>query len=344
MKPKPFPLRSLRIAALLILIATASASAQRAPSTARGVARAGFQGWTDVLRIESRDALPRAIVAPSVGGRVLFYGFRDDNLLWLDPSLTGSTLATVGSGFEPGGFQCAIGPEVEAIPSLPELSVGPWSWTSRRPYSLQLRAPEDRSVRVELEKDIVFDPATGDLGFVHRMKNTADRDSAYCLWHRIACQPGGFALLPVHPQSRFPAGWSIRRDTDRGYRYDGVQPESPDVRILDGVLVARTGGDFTQLGTDGTEQWLAYALGRSLFVIHFPTFSTAVYSEGGNTATITWDRRRTELQPLSPEARLRSRRTYEFPMKWALVELPSPVTSHEEARAVVSRIPGSPFQ
>lgn len=344
MKPMPHLLPSSWIAALALILATTEASAQRTPSTARGVVRADFQGWTDVLRIESRDALPRVIVAPSVGGRVLAYGLRGENLLWLDPDHTGATLATVGASFQPGGFQCAIGPEVEAVPTLPELWVGPWSWTSRRPYSVQLRAPEDRSVRVELEKEIVFDPASGDLGFVHRMKNTADRDSAYCLWHRIACRPGGFVLLPVHRQSRFPAGWSLRRDTDRGYRYDGVQPESPEVRILDGVLVARTGGDFTQLGTDGNEQWMAYALDRSLFIIHFPTYSTAVYSEGGNTATVTWDRRRTELQPLSPEARLRSRRTYEFPMKWAVVELPAAVTSHEEARALVSRIPGSPFQ
>jgi hypothetical protein len=196
---------------------------------------------------------------------------------------------------------------------------------------------------VKLEKEIQFDPATGDVGFVHRMRNMSERDSAYCFWHRIACRPGGFVLLPLNANSRFPAGWSQRQVVDGKASYDGNQPQSGAVRLLDRVLVARTGDHGTTVGTDGDGQWVAYALGRTLFVVHFPVYSSATYSEGGNTVTVTWDATKTELQPFSPEARLRSRKTYEFPLKWSIIELPAEVTTHEAARALVEQIPGSPF-
>jgi hypothetical protein len=267
------------------------------------------------------------------------YGPAGDNVLWIDPA-AGSGSAT---GAEPGGFLCDIGPEVAGLPPHPRLTHEPYEWSTRRNHLVTLQSSEDKTLGVELEKEILLDPATGEVGFVHRMKNTGERDSAYCLWHRIACRPGGFVLIPLNQASRFAAGWSLRREAGGRPTYDGDRPASPAVQVLEGVLVARTGGERTGLGADSTGQWIAYAVGTSLLVIHFPVYSSAVYSEGGNTVTVAWDNRMTELQPLSPEARLRPRRTYEFPMKWSLLQLPAEVTTHAAARELVSRIPGSPF-
>src|SRR5690606_35047601 len=232
------------------------------------------------------------------------------------------------SATEPGGFFCDIGPDVSGWPPHPQLTHGPYEWSTRRNHLVTLESPKDKTLGVELEKEILLDPATGEIGFVHRMKNTGERDSAYCLWHRIACRPGGFVLIPLNSSSRFAAGWSLRRDTGGRPTYDGDAPSSPAVQLLDGVLVGKTGGPRTKLGVDSTAQWIAYAVGNSLLVVHFPVYSSAIYSEGGNTVTVEWDERMTELQPLSPEARLRPRRTYEFPMKWSLIRLPAEVTSH----------------
>lgn len=330
------------IVGLTAVSAVLPVHAQR--TAARGVTVSGFQGWTEALVLEAREAPVRAVVVPSIGGRVMSYGRGGENVLWVAPNVGGQTLATAGGAFEPGGFQTDLGPEKALLPPHPELWVGPYDWSAKKGYFVGFRAPRDETLGVELEKDIVLDPASGDLGFTHRLKNIGERESAFCLWHRIACRPGGFALLPVNPRSRFTARWSLRHENGGRYTYDGVTPEHPAVRVFEDVLVVRTGGPGAKVGTDGLTQWLAYASGRTLLVIHFPVYSSAIYSEGGNSATVAWDETRTELQPLSPETRLRPRKTYDFPMKWTVIELPAEATTHEEARALVATIPGSPFQ
>ncbi len=309
----------------------------------RGVTRAPFNGWSDALVMESRDAPARAVLVPAVGGRVLFYGIRNENMLWTNPNAGGKLFEPGDAPFDPGGFICAIGPEVASLPDHPLTLLGNYSWSGKKKSLIALKGPEDKAIGVEMEKEISYDPSTGDLGFVHRIKNISERDAAYCFWHRIACQPGGFALLPVNKKSRFPAGWSIRREAGGRLSYDGTTPESSAVQILDGILVARTGGSATKIGADSDGQWLAYVRGRTLFIIHFPYYSSAVYSEGGNSITVAWDESKTELQPLSPEARLRTRKSYDFPIKWSLVELPTEVTTPEQARALADQVPGSPF-
>lgn len=329
----------------LLLAAGLGPVSEAADKTAgRSAKRVEFSGWSDAIALASRESVPSATVVPSVGGRVMFYGRRGENILWVNPETVGRTLASAGGIFQPGGFQCDLGPEVAGLPVHPELWVGAYEATRRKDDLYILRAPTDRALPVEMEKGIRFDPSTGDVGFLHRIKNNVERDAAYSLWHRIACQPGGFVVLPLNRKSRFPAGWSMQRQKDGKLSYDGASPESPAVRILDGILVAKTGGPATKIGADSDAQWVAYARGRTFFIIHFPMYSSATYSEGGNSVTVSWDERMTELQPHSPEARLRSRRTYEFPSKWSLVELPAEVTTPEDARALASTVPGSPFQ
>lgn len=335
---------SLVVGALLagVLLAP-DAFAQR--KAARGVTPTTFNGWSNALLLESRDAESKAVIVPGIGGRVMSYGLRGENLLWVNPDAAGKTPASGGGDFQPGGFACDVGPEVAGVPPHPNLLTGPFEASPKRPYTVLLKGAKEESIQVEFEKEVVFDPANGDLGFVHRMKNTGERDSAFCFAHRIACKPGGFVLLPLNKRSRFAAGWSMRRDASAGNRasYDGETPTSDSVQILDGVLVAQTGRGSARIGADSDGQWVAYVVGRDLFIVHFPIYSSAVYSEGGNTVTVAWNEQFTEIQPLSPEARLRSRKSYDFPMKWSIMELPAAVTTPEQARALVDKIPGSPF-
>ncbi len=322
-------------------MATPSALAQK--SSARGGGSA-FEGWADAVTLEARDATVRAVLVPGIGGRVMFYGLGGENVLWVNPAAAGKTLATAGAGFEPGGFQVDLGPEVSGLPAHPDLWAGPYALSNRKKQGWLLRAPEDKAIEVELEKEVLLDPASGDLGFLHRLKNKGDRDSAFSLWHRLAAQPGGFVLLPLNKKSRFATGWSEQKSAGGKLTYEAGRAEHPAVRVMEGVLVARTGGEATKVGADSEAQWVAYAVGRTLLMAHFPVYSTATYSEGGNSVTVAWDEKRTELQPYSPEARLRSRKSYEFPLKLSLLRLPAAVTTHEEARALVDKVPGSPFQ
>ncbi|MBL9139540.1 MAG: hypothetical protein JNK85_26970 [Verrucomicrobiales bacterium] len=329
-------MKSLSLVSVVTLLALATATPVRSE---KPTDRTSTGGWSDAVVLESRNEGIRAVVVPSVGGRVVSYGRRDDNILWTNPNASAGTESA-----DPGGFQCDIGPLVAGLKPHPTLWSGVYSATRRKNQVLQLKSGEDKALELEMEKEVVLDPATGDLGFVHRIKNLSDRNQAYCLWHRIACRPGGFAFVPLNKKSRFGAGWSILRETDGKLSYDGAKPESPAVRILDGVLVARTGANSTRVGVDTGTQWVAYVLGRTLFVVHFPVYSVGTYSEGGNSVTMAWDETKTEIAPHSPEARLASRKSYEFPLKWSLIDLPSEVTTYEEARALVEKIPGSPFE
>lgn len=329
-------MKSLSLISVMTLLALAAVGPVRGekPSDAVSVG-----GWSDAVVLESRNQGIRAVVVPSVGARVVSYGKRDENILWANPNATGS-----GESADPGGFQCDLGPMIAGLKPHPTLWSGAYSSTRRKNQVLQLKSGEDKVLELEMEKEVVLDPASGDLGFVHRIKNISDRNQAYCLWHRIACRPGGFALVQLNKKSRFAAGWSMLRETGGKLNYDGAKPESPAVRILDGVLVAQTGANGARVGVDTGTQWVAYVLGRTLFVVHFPVYSVGVYSEGGNSVTIAWDETKTEIAPHSPEARLASRKSYEFPLKWTLIDLPSEVTTHEGARALVDQIPGSPFE
>ena len=58
----------------------------------------------------------------------------------------------------------------------------------------------------------------------------------------------------------------------------------------------------------------------------------------------SFDLRVAELEPLSPEIRLKAGEEYRFPEKWTLVDLGQEVTSFEQARAVVKQIGKSPFK
>jgi hypothetical protein len=338
--PSGSPTASLAASVLATLVVLSAAPAFGADkSLGRGVVQTTFAGLNPALRLESKDAAPKAVLVPGFGGRVLSYGLRNENILWNDPA----SASGAESGHVPGGFQTVFGPEVAMLPLQPALANGAYEFNVRKGSLVSLRSEDEKSVGGSIEKEVMFDPATGELGFLFRMKNTRDRDAALSFWHRIACQPGGYVLVPVNKKSRFPAGWSVRRDVGGKVTWDGAAPEASGVRVVDGVLVAKTGSGSGRVGADSDAQWMAYALGRTLFILHFPYYSSAVYSEGGNSVTFAWDERMTELQPMGPEARIRSRKSAELPMKWALMELPSEVTTPEQARALAALIPVSPF-
>ena len=98
-----------------------------------------------------------------------------------------------------------------------------------------------------------------------------------------------------------------------------------------------------KVGADSDAGWIAYARGKVLFVKFFPTFDKANYSDGGNSVEFYCSERIAELEPLSPEIKLKPGENYSFPEKWALYELEKEVTTHEQARALVKRVPKSPF-
>jgi hypothetical protein len=130
----------------------------------------------------------------------------------------------------------------------------------------------------------------------------------------------------------------MRRTVNGKFVYDGVAPDSPKVKVAKGVLLARCAGPATKIGADSDSGWIAYARGRLLFVKYFPYVPGGDYSDGGNSVELYFDENVAELEPLSPEVKLRPNETYSFPEKWTLIELKEEVLTFEQARAVVKQI------
>jgi len=335
-------MKCFRRIAFSYLLAGAVLAAAAEP---KDVATEVYGGWTNTLVMRGGDC--KAVVVPAVGGRILHYSINGENILFENPDSAGATLLT-RSNFSAGGYQCDIGPELRGIPNHKWMWQGPWRARVPRPFTVHTFSEPEMTVGLQLDKEIVIDPDTGDLGITQRMRNIINNDVSFCLWDRTLCKAGGFAMFSLNRKSQFRAGWSIRQGRRvPEYRYEGDRPNDARVRIMDGVLVAEAkslpDAREMKVGADSDAGWIAYARGKILFVKYFPVFPKANYSDGGNTVEFYCSERVAELEPLSPEVTLKSGENYTFPEKWTLIELEKEVTGYEQARALVKRIPRSPF-
>jgi hypothetical protein len=340
-------MNTLARAVATALCAATLLNARAQPSASfQGISVENYVGWNGSLVMRAGDC--KAIIVPAVGGRVLQYSINGENIIFENPASNGRTVVNTPRGFSVGGYQCDIGPELRGIPSHPVLWHGVWTGEPRRDYVAQVVSPPDPTVGLRLEKEFTMDPDSGELGIIQRMQSVATNEVSFCLWDRTLCKPDGFAFFPLNRRSRFKAGWSIRRGDRVGeYRYDGDAPGDGRVRIMDGVLVAQAKAlpDARQLkvGADSDAGWIAYARGKILFVKYFPFVPGGNYTDGGNSVEFYCSERIAELEPLSPEIRLKPGEAYDFPEKWVLLELDKEVETFEQARALVKRVPKSPF-
>ncbi len=335
---------------LVNLLLAAVAVAAQPPATAaetshvqkKGVSVQTHRGWDECLLMEASGV--QAIVAPAVGGRIIQYSVGGENIIFENPASFGKTLGSSAANFWVGGYQCDIGPELRGLANHEALWMGLYHWQIPKDFTTKVSSERDLNVGVQMEKEIIIEPGTGDLGITQTMRNVSDKEVAYCFWDRTLCKNDGFAFFPLNKKSRFKAGWSLRRTVDGRFVYDGAAPESPKVKIIKGVLVARCEGPATKVGADSDAGWIAYARGRLLFVKYFPYVPGGNYSDGGNSVELYFDESVAELEPLSPEVRLHPKEAYAFPEKWTLIELKEEVLTFEQARAVLKEIPPSPFK
>lgn len=309
-----------------------------------GVVERDYRGWEHSLVVEATDVEVRFVVAPAVGGRIVEYSLNEQNILWSPPGIDGVTLATSPKGFATPGHQVDIGPELRGIPRHLLLWLGQYTGDAPRDDTVRVVSAPDTSVGVQLSKEITMEPETGALGIVHRMKNIATTNVAYCLWDRTLCEGGGFALVPLNRKSQFAAKWALKRKNESRGFYDGDTPGHPNVKVSGNLLVAKCDGPPSKLGADSDAGWIAYTRGKTLFVKYYPYSPKGPYTDGGCSVQLYFDEGRAELEPLSPEINLKPGESYEMPEKWVLIELEEAVTTHEQARALVKKIPASPFK
>jgi hypothetical protein len=333
------------LAATCLLAAAPHLTAADAASATPGVRVATHNSWENSLHLLTDNSSVRAVVVPAIGGRIAHYSVNGKNIIYEAPGSDGKTLANTTTNFSVGGYQLDVGPEIRGIPGHRPLWMGPWQGQALRAYTARVISEPEKALGIQLEKEFVIDADTGDLGITQKMKNISEQEVSFCLWDRTLCIGGGYALIPLKRSgSRFPSKWSIRKTFEGKMYYDGDKPASPKVRVMDNVLVAKAEGESSKIGADSDAGWIAYTKGRLLLIKYFPVTPRGEYTDGGNTVELYWSDKVAELEPLSPEVKLAAGDSYVFPEKWILMEIEDEVNTFEKARALVKRIPPSPFK
>jgi hypothetical protein len=329
--------------ALALWLGVAAAHSQTNTSLPAGVELRNYTGWVNCLFLNATEIPVQAVVVPAAGGRLVHYSLNGTNILLENSASQGATLGLKNENLFFGGYQCDAAAGGRDLPDHWQLSEGPQRWQANADFSVKLFSAPDPRLGVALDKQFVLAGDTGELGLTQWMRNISDHPVKYCLADRTLCKAGGFVLLPLNKKSRFKAGWARAREAGGKLYYDGDRPVSADVSVLGGVLVAQTGGDATRLGADSDGEWIAYARGRLLFVKYYLYSAAGDYGQAGISVEVYFDRRVTELNPFSPEISLPPNTSFIFPEKWALIPLDKEVTTPEEARRLVQKIPPPPF-
>ena len=128
----------------------------------------------------------------------------------------------------------------------------------------------------------MIDGATGALDILQRMTNVSGAESAWCFWDRTLCKGRRLLRHPAQPEEPLPGEVGDRAA-------DGVPsggsttatPPPPELKVLDGMLVARAQGREQKVGADSDAGWIAYMRGRLLFVKYYPYFPNGNYIDNG---------------------------------------------------------------
>ncbi len=308
-----------------------------------GVNQGVFLGWTNAFSLRDDHGKVSAVVVPEIGGRVVSYGRGGRNVLLDNPDSQGKTLAFFPAGFWVGGYQCDIGPGLLGLPERRALWLGPHEARTPRDQTVETASPLDTVTGLQLLKSFTLDSDSGALGLVQRMVNASSNPTKYTLHDRTLCPASGFVLFQLPQVSRYRAGWSLLRATERGPIFDGDQPGSPSVRVMGDLLVAHATGTPGKLGSDTDAGWVAYVRGRLLFVKYFPVWRGAAYAGAGHTVEFSWNDQMAALEVFSPLTALAPGQAFDFPELWQLIELKEEVTTFEDARAAAKKVPPSPF-
>jgi hypothetical protein len=309
----------------------------------QGVTFGAYSGWTNCLALNGRAQSYQVVMVPALGGRVMHYSHELINILFQNPAAEGRTLDNAEGPFYAGGYQCDLGPETAGVPPRLGLLLGRHEWRAPRDFTVESASPIDPGVGIRLLKSLTLDPDTGELGVLQRMVNGTSRELAHSLHDRTVCKGGGFVFFRLNPDSRHPQGWSLFKSASGRYFYEpgGEPPEN--LQVIERHLVIDTGSGAAKVGADVADGWVAYALGRLLFVKYFPLTPGADYADGGNSLAVMWNGTVTELSPLGPRVRLAPGGHHDFPARWILKPLKREVRSFRDVRRVLDQVPANPF-
>ena len=261
---KNIKLQSL-VLVLSIVLLTPAARAQEESVPVAPISPETFQGWTNAFRLQ--NALIEVVIAPEVG-RIVHLGFKGkDNLLRLDPGLTGKKPDPTQAWNNFGGdWLWPVSQSMWSVfdskdwPPPSFLAEEPWTGTAwknsdgsllcliNRTYGDPLNIKVSRSIRMDKEKAAVT--------IRQRVERTAPSEIPVCLWNISQIAQPDEIVFPVDTNSLF----------ENQYRVLNFGPPDTNALFLcekTAVLQTVAGGEY-KLGSDSSRAWVAARKGDAL--------------------------------------------------------------------------------
>jgi hypothetical protein len=263
------------------------------------------------------------ILGHHVGGRVLKYGWRGKDALYLNPAEANWNPDAPNSPKVTSAGRFDIGPEY-LIPKRDVLWSGTWQAEITGPRSARLTSQRDTATGVQLIRDFQLDAVTSHLSCTQTIHNVSQATTEWCHWSRTFARTGGIAVVPLSKGSKFPNGYVLYQ---QGKSHTiALKPEDAAIQRQENFLVVTGPPAFPKLGFDSHAGWFAYQLPDDLaFVKRFVTYPDRVYNEIAGLTISIWYPQPTqtpavELEPIGPRERLQPGETAGFTEHWWLIE------------------------
>ncbi|GAB5401792.1 MAG: hypothetical protein Aurels2KO_00230 [Aureliella sp.] len=293
-----------------------------------------FYGYDDCIEISNADT--RVVLCPAAGGRVLYYGTHQENLLYLPPGDEGwkwdgsSTRGRMTAG------RFDIGPE-KMVPKRLMLWQGEWKAETTGELAAIMTSQFDESTGVVLRREFALAASGTTLRCTQTIENKTDSAVEYCHWSRTFLRGKGTCFVPLSRFSKFPNHY-VRYDDAVSINY---RPEDDHIQRTEDCLVITDRPKNPKLGFDSREGWLAYAIPNSkLFVKRFPVYPRRAYNEVAGLTISVWypDDAMVELEPIGPAERLELAQSASFTETWNFLDADSSLQSPTEIAAAVGAL------
>ncbi|MBN1466471.1 hypothetical protein JXA02_11955 [candidate division KSB1 bacterium] len=301
------------------------------------VAKTTYSGWNDAY--EMTNGLVKVVVVPAIG-RIMYYGFVDGaNILWNNPSFYGKTLPYGQPYRENGAITWAnfggdkVWPtEQSQFPDINGYAWPPDHWFDGGAHAVdeiadgvRLSSQVSNYCGAQSIREIILDPFSSELKInqtirkAKRAQNSSVEPIEYTIWNVTQIRPPKMALLRLNPNSRLE---------DRIHLW-----QQADANLLMSGDVATFFPHPTSSQKAGADSdfWLA-AIVDNIVIGEFFRLQTGVYPDNGLSAEVYNCPDYTELELLSPFARLSTGESTHFTISWRLTRLPSDAVSSAQKR------------
>ncbi|MHC4231526.1 MAG: hypothetical protein ACYTEM_06890 [Planctomycetota bacterium] len=303
--------------------------------TSVSVRQIEYRGWDNAVELSNGQV--RVVVVPQIG-RIMHYAFvGQDNILFETPSLFGVTLddskllrqdgQPIWASF--GGDRVWPSEEDQFVvinghrrPPDPWLDGFPWQATLL-PEGVQITSGVSDHCGAQVTRTIRLKPDSAQVVIAQRMDKIKPAAKSelepvpLTIWNVTQIRPPSVTLLPLNPDSVFVDRCLIPHWDD----YDNQGGENVTVCGDIGLFVPDAVRN-QKIGADATG-WVAGIIGSTMMIESFEYDASAVYPDGGTSATIFTCPEFAELECLSPLKRLKVGDCIEHTIVWDLVKLQS---------------------